>query len=62
MANEYRENIFPKKCACGKVHSEDGWKELKLVGIQKDAAGLSAGEMRDCICGSTLIAMFKKEV
>jgi hypothetical protein len=44
---------FPKKCACGRVHTRAGWAKLPLVGHQDDGdEGLL--ELRNCFCRSTL--------
>lgn len=60
MANKYKKNTFPKKCACGKRYSEDEWEKLDFVGLQRDINRISVGKLRNCVCGSTLIAMFKE--
>ena len=42
-----------KECACGAVHTRQGWGKLDYVGLQVD--GEEAAELRLCACGSTLV-------
>jgi hypothetical protein len=42
-----------KRCACGVGHTADGWRRLRLLGVQDLGDGERA-ELRNCICGSTL--------
>lgn len=44
---------WPKRCGCGREHTEQEWSQLKLAGVQRWEWG-EAAEMRGCACGSTI--------
>jgi hypothetical protein len=47
---------WPKKCACGHQISEEGWEDLRYVGVQRSGFDDSPDlELRNCsACGSTI--------
>lgn len=50
--------LWPKKCGCGRSHSQEAWQALRYVGELAelvDDDGRPYGlTLRDCACGSTL--------
>ncbi len=47
-----RSSLFPKTCACGRVHSREAWSLAPLLGTWE--LGEEVLELRNCACGSTM--------
>jgi hypothetical protein len=48
------EDSWPvKTCSCGRQHMASEWLKLPLVGYQ--SLPMMGGELRNCVCGSTLV-------
>lgn len=45
---------WPKRCGCGRIHSEKEWRALPWVGVEPEMEL----EFRNCACGSTLAVRY----
>ncbi len=43
----------PKRCGCGRLHSEADWDRLQFIGRMDDGEG-GVLVLRNCACGSTI--------
>ena len=66
---KYQQGAFPKKCPCGRTHTEVEWRSLGLVGIGSGLfpdTGERYGpdlEIRNCPCQSSIaVAIEPQEV
>jgi hypothetical protein len=50
LRHQERMGVVTKKCGCGRVHTQEGWKQLPFVGVMHE----DCLELRNCPCGSTI--------